>query len=152
MFKRLFKKIRKFFKKFFAEGGTFDKVEHFLTNETERLDHILKATNNILLIANNSLDKLEDIGFEVPHKVQEAIKQAVQEVGYWDDSINGDDGFKSVVIAIARRINGTKAHKEGVVQNIARYTLVKMFPELNKKEASDIMSLAITLLTKKKNK
>jgi hypothetical protein len=150
MFKRLFKSIKKFFKKFFSDGGTFDKVEHFLTEKTTDLDNILKATNNILLFASDKLQKVDDLGFEVPHKVQEAIKKAVEEVGYWDSSINADDGFKSVVIAIAQKIKGTKAHKEGVVQNIARFALIKLFPELNKKEASDIMSLAITLLSKKK--
>ena len=151
MFKKLFNKIKRLFKKLFGEGGTVDKIEYFLDNHTKDLDQLLKGTKNILLIANSKLDKIEDFGFNVPDKIQHAIKEATKEIGYWDESINEDDGFKSVIIAIANRVQktGNEKHRKGVVVNIARYALTKLFPKLEEKEAAIIVNLGTAIFNKK---
>lgn len=156
MFKRLFKSLKRFFKKFFGQDGIIDRLKSKLDvygkEFTTKVDDVLKATKSILLIANDRIRDIEDLGFNVPDKIQEYIIEASQEVGYWDESIDSKEGFKSVAIGIAGKIKGSEQYKQGVVFNIAKIAIIKAFPELKSSEAELIVSASIALIKKKKKK
>ena len=154
MFKRLFNRLKKFFKKLFGSDGVVtnlkNKLDSYSDVFTERVDVLLKSTRAILDATNGNIDTLDDLGIDIPDNIQEAIIKASKEVGYWDDSVNNKDGFKSIALAIARRINGKKDRKQGIVFNIAVVAMVKLFPDLKRIEAELIISASIALMNKKK--
>ena len=152
MFKRLFKRLKRFFTKLFGSDGVVTKLKQKLDNYsdvfTDRVDVLLKSTRAILDATNGNIDTLDNLGIEVPENIKDAIIKASKEVGYWDDSVNGD--FKSIALGIARRINGKKDRKQGIVFNIAVVAMVKLFPDLKRSEAELIISASIALMNKNK--
>ena len=150
--KKLFKKLKKFLRKVFGRDGVVSrlkgKLERYGGEFTEKVDTLLTSTKLILDIANKNIDTLDNLGFAVPPRIAEALKRAALEVGYYDDAVNTEDGFKSVILAIASKLKGSKAHNEGAIFNISKLALVRMFPELRKSEAELIISSALALMKK----
>ena len=150
--KRLFKRLKKFLRRVFGADGVVSrlkgKLKRYGSEFTEKVDTLLTSTKLILDIANGHVVTLDNIGIDIPPKIAEALKRAALEVGYYDDAVNREDGFKSIVLSIAAKMKGSQAHNEGAVFNIAKLALVRLFPELRKTEAELILSSALGLIKK----
>ena len=147
--RKIFRRLRRFIKALFGIDGKvtalYRKLQRHTETFTDKLDALLASTRLVLDVAEGKLVDLEDLGFVVPPKIAEALKRAALEVGYYDDNVSSEDGFKSVIVAIAAKMKGSEAHNQGVVFNIAKLALVRLFPELRKHEAELIISAALSL-------